>query len=664
MKKLNIFALLTAVCLSSCDPLGIEPTNSVDEDRFWENAQLTRTFVNQFYLWNPTGANTSFQAEQWSDNACGNIDKDQNTFRQYSFNDRQYDELSSVTGLINAPWENNYKRIRQTNLAIERIPNVPNITDPERAQLLAESYAFRGLYYADMEKFWGVMPIITQTMTIFDETMLPQNSREEVFDQILSDYDKALEYFKQTTVAPTLGLINEAAVQVLKSRTALTAACAAEASANGLYDKLSGSAESKALYKFSKNANHYYQLAYDAAKSVIGKYQLDPDYSNLFNTSSGHQSVESIWPVMYNEENRSGFNPMGYSHPNGRMYGANTDFSPEWGGSRGGSYPTQDLVDCYYQKDKATGKWMQWWKTTQAKEMGVAKNENGELAAESENYLQMYTDRDKRFYATIVYDSCYFANRKELRYLVRTWIDLSEPTRSERYSSLHTEFRNSEKLAITGRAQSTVTSYYPTKYTVGRFNEDGTVDYTQSSLSYFQVRYAEALLNYAEAAYKLGGKENEVRDAVNQIRNRAGLDNFDESAVGHNLWEEYKLQRRIEFAFEIPGFRYFDLLRWSESEGKTVIEELNRSSKGMFIFRKGIESTEVADNGYLAPKDDPKYFTPHFDVRPITSLSGEAVYYQRTFDDATYYKLPFARTTLDVNKNFVQNPGWADRSFQ
>ena len=664
MKKLNILALCAAVCLSSCDPLGIEPTNKVGEEQFWSNAQLTRTFVNQFYLWSPAGANQAFQAEQWSDNACGNIDRDQNTFRQYSFNNREYDELNSVTGLIGAPWDAGYKNIRQANLAIERIPEVPNMTDSERAQLLAESYAFRGLFYADMERYWGIMPIVTQSMTIFDETMLPQNSREEVFDQILADYDKALEYFKQTTATPALGLINESAVQVLKSRSALAAACAAEASAKGLYDKLSGSAESKTLYKFSKNANHYYQQAYDAAKSVIGKYQLDPDYSNLFNTSSGHQSVEAIWPVMFNEANRSGFNPMNNSHPEGRMYGATTDFSPDWGGGRGGSYPTQDLVDCYYQKDKVTGKWMQWWKTTQAKEMGVAKNADGEWAAESENYLQMYTDRDKRFYATVIYDSSYFDNKKELRYLVRTWIDLSEPTRSEKYSALHTEFRNSEKLAITGRAQSTVTSYYPTKYTVGRFNEDGTVNYTQSALSYFQVRYAEALLNYAEAAYKLGGKENEVRDAVNQIRNRAGLDNFDESVVGHNLWEEYKLQRRIEFAFEVPGFRYFDLLRWGESEGKTTIDELNKSSKGMFIFRKGIESTEVVDNGYLAPKDDPKYFTPHFDIRPITSLSGNVVYYERKFNDAVFYKLPFARTTLDVNGNFVQNPGWENRSYQ
>ena len=181
MKNLNILALCAAVCFSSCDPLGIEPTNKIGEEQFWSNAQLTRTFVNQFYLWSPAGANVAFQSEQWSDNACGNIDRDQNTFRQYSFNNREYDELNSVTGLIGAPWDAGYKKIRQANLAIERIPEVPNMTDSERAQLLAESYAFRGLFYADMERYWGIMPIITRSMTIFDETMLPQNLVEYLF---------------------------------------------------------------------------------------------------------------------------------------------------------------------------------------------------------------------------------------------------------------------------------------------------------------------------------------------------------------------------------------------------------------------------------------------------------------------------------------------------
>ena len=271
MKKLNIIALFAAVCLSSCDPLGIEPTTSVFEDQFWTNPQLSRAFVNQFYLWAPAGANQQFQAEQWSDNACGNIDRDQNTFRQHDFNNRYYDEQNGI-GLIGAPWGDGYKRIRQANMAIERIPEVPGITEAELSQLLAETYAFRGLFYADMERYWGILPIIIETMTIFDETMLPQNKREEVFDQILSDYDKSLELFKKVSSQPTLGLINADAVQILKSRTALNAAAAAEASAKGLYDQLNGSAESKAMYKFTKDAKHYYQMAYDDAKAVIGKY--------------------------------------------------------------------------------------------------------------------------------------------------------------------------------------------------------------------------------------------------------------------------------------------------------------------------------------------------------------------------------------------------------
>lgn len=346
MKKINILVLCAAIGFSGCNPLDMDPTNTIVEDQFWANAQLSRSFVNQFYLWVPCGANQYYQAEQWSDNAVGNTDRDQNTFRQLDFNNRLYDELNGP-GVISAPWGDAFSNIRQANLGIERIPTVPDIVEEEKNQLLAECYAFRAQFFFELERYWGVFPLITHTMTIFDETMLPQDSREKIFDQILSDYDTALEYYKGVTKKPTLGLLNADAVQVLKSRAALTAACAAEASAKGVYDKLSGSEEMKALYKFSKDAKHYYQIAYDAVKNVVGKYELEPHYADLFNrTTEGHLSVEAIWPVMFNETNRSGFNPASHAHPVGRMYGATTDFSPEWIWT-GGAYPTQDLVDCY-----------------------------------------------------------------------------------------------------------------------------------------------------------------------------------------------------------------------------------------------------------------------------------------------------------------------------
>lgn len=656
MKRFNIYTLSALLLLASCNPLDIEPTTDVFEEQFWANAQLSRSFVNQFYTWRPAGANQAFQSEQWSDNAVGNTDRDQNTFRQLDFNNRLYDELNGV-GVIGAPWGNAYQQIRQANLGIERIPNVPNIVESEQNQLLGECYAFRAQFYFELERYWGGVPIITRTLNVFEETMLPRNSREEVFDQILADYDKALELF-QNTEAPTLGLINTDAVQVLKSRAALTAACAAEASATGLYGRLSGSEESKALFKFSKDAAHYYSIAYNAAQAVLGKYSLDPDYKSLFNTSKGNISVESIWPIMFDELNRSGFNVAGYARPAGRMYGATSDFSPSFGGN-GSAYPTQGLVDSYYQKDKQSGKWMQWWKTSQAKDvMGVTLDANGNPTATTADYSLAYEDRDARFYTTVLYDGSYYAGVEKEMYLIGTWIDYSEPTISEKYSALHTEFRQTEKLVIGNRGMQTMTSYYPAKYVPGVFNADGTINTTQTSISYFMVRYAEALLNFAEAAYK-SGKEAEALDAVNQIRHRAGLDDFDADVVDHDLWEEYKLQRRIEFAYEVPGHRYFDLLRWSEAEGKEVIEELNHPSKGIFIFRKGIESLDVEENGYPAPPSDPKYFTPYFEIRPIDN-----VYYERRFDDAVFYKLPFSRTTMESNPNIVQNPGWENRSYQ
>ena len=660
MKKFYIIALSALIGFSSCDPLGIEPTTDVFEEQFWENAELSRSFVNQFYKWSPAGANDQFQSEQWSDNAVGNINIDQNTFRQYQFNNREYDELNGI-GLINAPWVEGYKNIREANLGIERIPTVANIVESEKNQLLGECYAFRAQFYFDLERYWGGVPLILNSMTVFDETMLPRNSREEVFTQILSDYDKALEHFALAGTKPPLGLINTDAVQVLKSRAALTAANASEASANGVYDKLNGSAESKAIFKFTKDAKYYYDIAYNSSKAVIGKYSLDPSYRNLFNTADGNKSVESIWPMMFNELNRGGFNPARFSHPgnDSYMYGATAAFSPKWTGNHGNAYPTQELVDSYYQKDKASGKWMQWWKTSQAMDMGVTVDAEGNIKGKSADYQSMYADRDHRFYTTVLYDGSYYAGVEKEMYLIGTWIDYSEPTISEKYSALHTTYRGSENLVIYNRAQSTMTSYYPAKYVPGRFNPDGTLNITQTSISYFMVRYAEALLNNAEAAYKLGGKEAEVLNAVNQIRNRAGLDNFDAAVVGHDLWTEYKQQRRVEFAYEVPGHRYFDLLRWSESEGKQTIEELNENSKGMYIFRKGVESTVIGEFGYPVAKSDPEYFTPYFEVRSI-----ENTYFERKFNEAVFYKLPFSRTTMESNLKIVQNPGWENKSYK
>ncbi len=107
----GVFLLLFMGISTSCDPLGIEPTTQVDEGgRFWLNPQLARSYVNNFYFWTPAGgAGDTFQSEQWSDNCQGNAEQDWNTYRQESFNKRQYDENNGIIG-FSAPWSDSYKK--------------------------------------------------------------------------------------------------------------------------------------------------------------------------------------------------------------------------------------------------------------------------------------------------------------------------------------------------------------------------------------------------------------------------------------------------------------------------------------------------------------------------------------------------------------------------
>ncbi len=631
---------------TACDPLGIEPTTKVDESRFWENEQLARAYVNNFYLIGETGSGDTFQSEQWSDNCQGNYEQDWATYRQETFNKRRYDEDSPYSG----PWTNAYKNIRNIYVAIEKVGESTVLSEQLKNQLLAESHFFLAYVYFDMIKFWGTVPYVEKALTIEDETYLPQASRETVFDNILANLDASIEYFNAANNAKTIGMINKDVANAFKSRVALYAANAAEAS--GFYTD-----DAAGLFKFSKQASHYYNLAYNAANAVTG-YSLEPNYEDLFTSPEAHTSVESIWPVMFKDGQRGGFNPINKNGPDGRYYGATEAFSPNWD-FRSGLFPTQDLVDAYLMKDEATGKWMNWWETSQMVALGVAKGADGEITGETADYRKMFENRDARFYATVTYDGSYMGPEGTEMYLIQTWVDDTDPVNSLKYSALHAGMRTMDNIIsvpINRSSAQTITGYYSRKYSqFNSYNTDGTLNRnTQQTTCYFNLRYAEVLLNKAEAAYKLG--KSDYQSLINQIRNRAGLDNYS----GNDWWAEYKTQRRLEFAFECPGHRYFDLLRWSEAEHKSTIDELNKASRGLWISRKGIESTNVELNGYPVEPGDEGYFTPKFYTFSMSTITSN---YDRKFDNSRYYFTPFSTTTLRDYKQLQQNPGWTSFSY-
>lgn len=659
----GMFAVALGATMTSCDPLGVEPTTKVDEERFWQNPQLARTYVNNFYFIAPSYSGHDFQTEQWSDNCQGNSEQDWDIYRQNKFNNRQYDETSPWSG----PWSGSYKNLYNIHIGMEKIASSGALNEQIKSQLLAECYFFRAWVYFDMEKFWGTVPYVDHALSLNENTYLPQTKRETLFDNMLADLDKSIELFGKMNGTPEIGMVNINVAKAFKSRVALYAANAASASTKGLFTD-----DAAGLFKFEKNAQHYYQIAYDAAKDLIGKYDLEPNYEDLFTSETAHTSVESIWPVMFKENQRGGFNPTEKNGPDGAYYGNSDKKTLSWD-MRSGLFPTQDLVDCYLQKDEADGKWKHWWETKQAQDLNIAvttdKDGNKQYSGSGDNYRKMFENRDQRFYATVTYDGAYMGPVNNPIYQIQTWIDKTtmNDQRTLKYSALHTGYRSQENLstAPVNRAScQTITGYYSRKYShFDQFNDDGSLKKTQRTTCYFNIRYAEVLLNLAEAAVNLD-KSAEAIAQINKIRERAGMSAYDGATDKQSVYDEVKVERRLEFAFENPGFRYFDLLRWSEAEGKTVIPELNKVSRGIQIFRVGIHSDEVGKNGVaLNPgetnEDGHNYETPSFQT-----VSMDYDVYKRKFDNQRYYFTPFVSTMLVTYKQLQQSPGWKGFKYE
>jgi hypothetical protein len=76
------------------------------------------------------------------------------------------------------------------------------------------------------------------------------------------------------------------------------------------------------------------------------------------------------------------------------------------------------------------------------------------------------------------------------------------------------------------------------------------------------MRYAEVLLNYAEAKIELNALDQSVYDAINQVRNRAGMPNVSNDRIGNQnkMRQLVRRERKVEFALE--GLHVIDMRRW------------------------------------------------------------------------------------------------------
>ncbi len=144
------------------------------------------------------------------------------------------------------------------------------------------------------------------------------------------------------------------------------------------------------------------------------------------------------------------------------------------------------------------------------------------------------------------------------------------------------------------------TGFYSLKYINPADAISGTTYYTTPGILY---RYADVLLNYAEAQYELG-YEDVARDYMNLIRQRVGMPDVPASVTGTDLRDRIRHERRVELPYE--GHRYYDIRRWE------IAEEVSLKPVIGTVITQTAPDTYTYERVQLLPGywDDKQYLIP------------------------------------------------------
>lgn len=278
-----------------------------------------------------------------------------------------------------------------------------------------------------------------------------------------------------------------------------------------------------AAYAFKSRAMLYaekWQEAYDAASEVekLNLYDLVANYADAW---KGHNK-EAIIEFDYNKDS-------GPNHTFDRYYVPQCD-GYDFGGL---GTPTQEMVEAYETKDGKSVDWTKWHtKTTE---------------------VPPYANLEPRFGATIIYAGCTWKGKK-MDCSVGGTNGAFMPYREQPYSY-----------------GKTTTGYFLRKLMDETLTD---VKSVKSSQPWVELRFAEVLLNKAEAAYRLN-KYSEAQSLMNRVRARVGLPG--KSTTGETWFKDYRKERKVELAYE--GHLFWDMRRWKLAH----IEYNNYRCHGMKI---------------------------------------------------------------------------------
>lgn len=221
----------------------------------------------------------------------------------------------SFTGEGDVYWGKAFELLRDANFLIENLPNYrgtyPEITYND---YLGEAYFVRAYVFYALAKRFGGIPLVTRVINYPAETDLlevPRASEEETWDQICADFDKAIELMMPKS--PKRGYANKYVALAVKSQAMLYAGSVAKYNET-VPGRLTGLGQKTGVRVIGFDAataaeasKRYFTEAYKAANEVIqnGGYSLykkkwaegdrEAIRQNMIDMISDTDSPENIW---------------------------------------------------------------------------------------------------------------------------------------------------------------------------------------------------------------------------------------------------------------------------------------------------------------------------------------------------------------------------------
>lgn len=629
MKYIKIIVLLSGIMfMTACsDYLDIVP----DDVPSMDNAFSNRTAAEKFlftcfsYLPDPTDV-WSYPAHIGGDEMWWNID-------QSNFFGRVSIKIANGEQNSNAPYlnfwdggnsgKNLFIAIRDCNIFLENIHKPQDLDDYERIIWTAEVKFLKAYYHLFLMQLYGPIPIIKENLLVSatpDEVRAYRDPVDDVVAYIAELIDEAIEDLPMeiTNITTDAGRITIPIALAVKAQAYVWAASPLF---NGNSD-----------YKNFKD-NRGIQLIpaeYDATKWETAAKALKEAIDVAHN--AGHKLYEYIPPRAYSEETKlkyayrlaitEKFNPeiIWPSTRNDYDLQRRSSFrtvSGNVGGGRQEYCATLKVAEQYYTYNGIPIDEDPNWDYSGRYDTQVAGEDHQFYIRTGQTTAKLNFNREPRFYASLGFDRCVYEGMGKTDETAFNYI----------------LGRAGEVGGFQSVGEHIPTGYYLKKVVHPESASATTTSFDQKRYSFPVIRLADLYLLYAEALNEIkSAPDNEVYTWIDTVRERAGLDGVVESwkkssipskpTNKEGMREIIHQERLIELAFE--GHRFYDLRRW-----KKAMQYLNEPVQGW-----DYKGSNVAT-----------YYT-------VTTYMNT-----RTFNMRDYL-WPLKISTLIVNSNFEQNPGW------